>query len=139
MGNDAGRHLDQRGGDPVMFTDCAGAFVAVRCPVEVPSRAGDEIRTGERALGGGHSIGSMAVRTVLQRGPKAKKAVAFALDWPGWSRGANAPDLALETFLSYRERYRPIAVAAGMAKAFDAGGRPKVIEDQVGTGSTDFW
>jgi hypothetical protein len=81
----------------------------------------------------------MAVRTVLQRGPKAKKAVAFAIDWPGWSRGANTPDLALATFESYRERYRPIAVAAGMAGEFDAGGRVKVVEDHVGTGSTDFW
>src|SRR5215469_12664873 len=81
----------------------------------------------------------MAVRTVLQRGPKGKKAVAFAIDWPGWSRGASTPELALSTFESYRERYRPIAVAAGMAKEFDAGNRVKIIEDHVGTGSTDFW
>jgi len=81
----------------------------------------------------------MPVRTVLQRGPKAKKAVAFALDWPGWSRGATTPELALTTFESYRDRYRAIAVAAGMAKEFDASGRTKVVEDHVGTGSTDFW
>jgi len=81
----------------------------------------------------------MPVRTVLQRGPKAKKAVAFALDWPGWSRGATTPELALATFESYRDRYRAIAVAAGMAKEFDGSGRTKVVEDHVGTGSTDFW
>jgi hypothetical protein len=81
----------------------------------------------------------MPVRTVLQRGPKAKKAVAFALDWPGWSRGATTPELALTTFESYRDRYRAIAVAAGMAKEFDGSGRTKVVEDHVGTGSTDFW
>ena len=39
----------------------------------------------------------MAVRTVIDRGPKGKRAVAFALDWPGWSRGAKTPEEALET------------------------------------------
>ena len=81
----------------------------------------------------------MPVRTVLERGPKGKKAVAFAVDWPGWSRGAKTPELALELLESYRERYRPIAVAAGMADEFDRAGRLDVVEDRVGTGSTDFW
>jgi hypothetical protein len=81
----------------------------------------------------------MPVRTVVQRGPKGRKAVAFAVDWPGWSRGAKTPEAALELLESYRERYRPIAVAAKLAKEFDAAGRLKVVEDQVGPGSTDFW
>jgi hypothetical protein len=81
----------------------------------------------------------MPVRTVLQRGPKAKKAVAFAVDWPGWSRGAKTPELAVELLGSYRDRYRPIAVAAGMTKPFAAAGRLDVVADEVGTPSTDFW
>jgi hypothetical protein len=81
----------------------------------------------------------MPVRTVVERGPKGKKAVAFAIDWPGWSRGAKTPELALATLESYRERYRPVAVAARMAKEFDAAGTLDVVEDRVGTGSTDFW
>jgi hypothetical protein len=81
----------------------------------------------------------MTVRTVIERGPKGKKAVAFALDWPGWSRGAKTPELALATLESYRGRYRPIALAAGMAREFDAVGPLDVIQDRVGTGSTDFW
>jgi hypothetical protein len=81
----------------------------------------------------------MAVRTVVEHGPKGKKAVAFAVDWPGWSRGAKTPELALETLESYRVRYRPIAVGARMAREFDAAGRLKVVEDRVGPGSTDFW
>src|SRR4051812_4853088 len=81
----------------------------------------------------------MPVRTVVQRGPKGKKAVAFAVDWPGWSRGAKTSELALEMLESYRGRYRPIAVAAGMADEFDAGGALCIVEDRVGTGSTDFW
>ena len=81
----------------------------------------------------------MPVRTVLESGPKAKRFVAFALDWPGWSRGAKGADLALETLESYRERYRPIAQIAGMADEFEAAGALEITEERVGTGSTDFW
>ena len=81
----------------------------------------------------------MPVRTVIQRGPKGKRSVAFAVDWPGWSRGAKTADLALETLESYRDRYRPVAVRAGLVHDFDAAGRLQVIEDGPGTPSTDFW
>ncbi|HKX76163.1 MAG TPA: hypothetical protein VJR05_12335 [Acidimicrobiia bacterium] len=81
----------------------------------------------------------MPVRTVLERGPKEKKVVAFALDWPGWSRGAKTTEQALETFESYRQRYRPIAVEAGLGDEFDAAGPVEIVEDRIGSGMTDFW
>jgi hypothetical protein len=81
----------------------------------------------------------MPMRVVLERGPKAKKFAAFAVDWPGWSRGAKRPEDALETLEAYRERYRPVAVRAGFGREFDAAGPLDVIEDRVGPGSTDFW
>ena len=81
----------------------------------------------------------MSVRTVIERGPNGKRAAAFALDWPGWSRGARSADLAVETLESYRERYRAIARLAGMAREFGAAGQLTIVEDAVGTGSTDFW
>jgi len=81
----------------------------------------------------------MPVRAVIERGPKGKRSVAFSLDWPGWSRGAWTAELALETLEDYRERYRPIADLAGMERDFDAAGPIEVVEDRVGTGSTDFW
>jgi hypothetical protein len=81
----------------------------------------------------------MSIRVVLERGPKAKKVVAFAVDWPGWSRGAKTEDEALERLAAYRERYRSVAVGAGLGPAFDGGGPLDVVEDRVGTGSTDFW
>jgi hypothetical protein len=81
----------------------------------------------------------MPVRTVIERGPKGKKSVAFSLDWAGWERGGKTPEAALETLESYRERYRPIADLAGMAPEFDAAGSLDVVEDHVGTGSVDFW
>jgi hypothetical protein len=81
----------------------------------------------------------MTVRTVIERGPKQKKVVAFSLAWPGWSRGARTDELALETLEAYRARYRPIADLAGMGREFDAAGPLEVVEDRVGTGSVDFW
>jgi hypothetical protein len=81
----------------------------------------------------------MPVRTVIERGPKGKKSVAFSLDWAGWERGGKTPEAALETLESYRERYRPIADLAGMAPEFDAAGSLDVVEDHLGTGSVDFW
>ena len=65
--------------------------------------------------------------------------MAFSIDWPGWSRGAKTAELALETLESYRERYRPVASLAGMSREFDAAGPLEIVEDRVGTGSTDFW
>jgi len=81
----------------------------------------------------------MPVRTVIERGPKGKRLVAISIDWLGWERGAKTAELALEALESYRERYRPIATLAGMAKAFDAAGPLKIVEEKVGPGSTDFW
>jgi len=81
----------------------------------------------------------MPVHTVIERGPKGKRSVAFSIDWPGWSRGAKTAELALETLESYRERYRPVAGLAGMEREFAAAGPLLVVEDKVGTGSTDFW
>lgn len=79
----------------------------------------------------------MPVRAVVQRGPKSKRSVAFALDWPGWSRGAKTPEQALALLESYRERYLPIAVAAGVDD--ELRGPLEVVEDAVGSPSTDFW
>jgi hypothetical protein len=81
----------------------------------------------------------MSVRTVIQRGPKEKKVAAFALDWPGWSRGAKTGSHAVELLETYRDRYRPVAGLAGLAPEFDAAGALELVEDHVGVGSTDFW
>ena len=81
----------------------------------------------------------MPVRVVVQQGPKQKKAVAFAVDWPGWSRGARTPDLAFALLEDYRERYRPVVARAGLADELDAAGTLAVVERSPGTPSTDFW
>jgi hypothetical protein len=81
----------------------------------------------------------MPVRTVVEHGTRDKKSVAFSLDWSGWSRGAKSASEAVETLEAYRARYRPVAEIAGMLAEFDAAGPLEIVEDRVGTGSTDFW
>jgi hypothetical protein len=81
----------------------------------------------------------MSIRTVIERGPKGRRSVAYAIDWPGWSRGAASPELALETLDAYRDRYRPVAQRAGLADELDAAGDLEVVEDHAGNTSTDFW
>lgn len=81
----------------------------------------------------------MTVRTVVQHGPKDKKVAAFAIDWPGWSRGAKTGSGAVELLEAYRSRYRPVADLAGLGPEFGAAGPLELVEDHVGVGSTDFW
>ena len=81
----------------------------------------------------------MPIPIVLERGPKAKRFVAYSVDWPGWSRGAKTGEVAVETLEKYRDRYREVAVLAGLARDFDAAGPLRIAEERVGTGSTDFW
>jgi hypothetical protein len=81
----------------------------------------------------------MSVRVVVQHGPREKKVAAFAIDWPGWRRGAWTGPEAVEVLAAYRDRYRPVAALAGLGDEFDAAGHLELVEDHVGVGSTDFW
>ena len=81
----------------------------------------------------------MPVRVVVQHGPRDKEVAAFAIDWPGWSRGARTGPEAVEVLAAYRDRYRPVAALAGLGDEFDAAGDLELVEDHVGVGSTDFW
>ena len=79
------------------------------------------------------------MRVTLELGPKGKKVVAVAPDWPGLERGANGEEAALERVLAYIPRYAPVAKLAGMEDEFAAISGADVIERYPGTGSTDFW
>ena len=82
----------------------------------------------------------MPVRTVIEHGTKDKRSVAFSLDWPGWSRGAKSADArpgdarVLSGALPAGRGIWP-----GWRDEFDAAGPLEIVEERVGTGSTDFW
>jgi hypothetical protein len=79
------------------------------------------------------------MRVTLEIGPKGKKVVAVAPDWPGLARGAPTEEAALERVRSYIPRYAPVTKLAGMEVAFAASTGVDVVERYGGTGSTDFW
>jgi hypothetical protein len=79
------------------------------------------------------------MRVMLEIGPKGKKVVAVAPDWPGLARGAATEEAAIERLRSYIPRYAAVAKQAGMEAAFATISDVNVIEHYPGTGSTDFW
>jgi hypothetical protein len=79
------------------------------------------------------------IRVMLEIGPKGKKVVAVAADWPGLERGAKTEEAAIEHLLSYVPRYATVTKLAGMQAAFANNAVVDVIEQYPGTGSTDFW
>jgi hypothetical protein len=79
------------------------------------------------------------IRVMLEIGPKGKKVVAVAPDWPGLARGEATGEAAVERLLSYVPRYAPVAKLAGMEEAFADITGANVVEQYPGVGSTDFW
>ena len=78
-------------------------------------------------------------RVTLEIGPKGKKMVAVAADWPGLERGGKTAEDAIERLRSYLPRYAQVAKLAEMDAAFAAVKKFDVVEQYPGTGSTDFW
>jgi predicted RNase H-like HicB family nuclease len=79
------------------------------------------------------------LRVALEIGPKGKKAVAVAPDWPGLSRGAKTGEEAIENLRFYLPRYAQVATLADMSAEFEAIQEIDLVEQYPGTPSTDFW
>ncbi len=79
------------------------------------------------------------LRVMLETGPKGKRVVAVAQDWPGLTRGAKTAEVAVEHLLAYLPRYARVAHLAGMEGEFADTAGVDVVEQITGTGSTDFW
>ena len=79
------------------------------------------------------------LRVLLEIGPKGKRVVASAMDWPGLERWGRTEDEAVEKLLSYRPRYAPVAKRLGLGADFERDLRPHVLERTPGNTSTDWW
>ena len=79
------------------------------------------------------------MRVTLEIGPKGKRVVAVAPDWPGLERGAATGEAAIERLLAYIPRYAAVTKLAGMETAFANISSVDMVEQYPGTGSTDFW
>ncbi len=79
------------------------------------------------------------MRVTLEIGPKGKRMVAVAPDWPGLERGAKSEEDAIAKLRAYIPRYSQVAKRARMDAEFAALKNINVVEEYPGTGSTDFW
>ena len=84
-------------------------------------------------------VGVNELRVALEVGPKGRKVVAVATEWPGLARGAKNEEDAVATLTSYLPRYAAVARAAGLDHAFSSDATLRVTERYPGVGSTDFW
>ena len=73
-------------------------------------------------------------RVTLEMGPKGKKVVAVAPDWPGLERGAKSVEDAVEKLRSYVPRYAQIAKLAEMDAEFSTIKKFDVVEQYPGIG-----
>lgn len=76
---------------------------------------------------------------VLEIGPKGKRVVAAAYEWPGLDRWGRSEDDALGKLAGYVARYRSVAERAGLAPAFESQEVFEVVERYAGNTSTDYW
>src|SRR3989442_1652552 len=80
------------------------------------------------------------MRVTLEIGPKGKRVVAAAPDWPGLERGAKTTEATIERLRAYLPRYARIAELAGVDAGFArVSTSVDVVEEYPGNGSTDFW
>ena len=78
-------------------------------------------------------------RVLLEIGPKGRKVVAGAMDWPGLDRAGATEEEALARIETYRPRYAPVADRAGLGPAFARATELDIVERTPGNTSTDWW
>jgi len=79
------------------------------------------------------------LRVLVEQGPKGKRWVAIAVDWPGLERGGRDEGTAVAKLRDYVPRYVRVAERAGLAHELRGNPKLNVIGRYIGTGSTDFW
>ena len=68
----------------------------------------------------------------------AKKAFAWAIDWPGWCRSGKNAELAREALVAYAPRYEVVAKAAKLDLPDVDGSEVDVVDSVGGGGGTEF-
>lgn len=79
------------------------------------------------------------LRVLLEIGPKGKRIVAAAMDWPGLERWGRTEHDAVESLGAYLPRYVPVAVRVGLRPEFERSIKPHIVKHTPGNTSTDWW
>jgi hypothetical protein len=68
----------------------------------------------------------------------AKKAFAWAIDWPGWARSGKTAELARVALIDYARRYATVAEVAKLEMADVDGDVLEIVDSVAGGSGTDF-
>jgi hypothetical protein len=68
----------------------------------------------------------------------AKKAFAWAVDWPGWCRSGKDAALAREALIAYAPRFAGVAKTAGLELPDVDGGELDIVDSVGGGSGTEF-
>src|SRR6188474_1829305 len=79
------------------------------------------------------------LRVLIEIGPKGKRIVAAAMDWPGLERWGRTEREAVEKLSAYVPRYVPVAERVGLRSELGRGVTPRIVERTPGNTSTDWW
>ena len=79
------------------------------------------------------------LRVLLEIGPKGKRIVAAAMDWPGLERWGLTERDAVDRLRAYVPRYAPVAERLGLRSELERGVTPHIVERTPGNTSTDWW
>ena len=79
------------------------------------------------------------LRVLLEIGPKGKRIVAAAMDWPGLERWGRTEHDAVDRLRAYVPRYVPVAERVGLRSELERGVMPHIVERTPGNTSTDWW
>ena len=79
------------------------------------------------------------MKLLIEQGPKQKRFVGFAPDWPGFERNGKTEHDLLEKLEAYLPRYTRVAARAGQEAPFLSQNHIEVIGRYPGNTSTDYW
>jgi hypothetical protein len=68
----------------------------------------------------------------------AKKAFAWAIDWPGWARSGKTNELARDALIAYAPRYAVVVNVAKLAMPKVDDDVLEIVDSVAGGGGTDF-
>ena len=68
----------------------------------------------------------------------AKRAFAWAIDWPGWARAGKTSELARATLVEYAPRYALVAAVAGLDLPETDRASLDIVDSVPGGSGTDF-
>ncbi len=73
-----------------------------------------------------------------ERGPKGKRVVAYAIEWPGWSRWGKTSQDAIDALIAHRDRYNEVLTLEHVRHIPADTSQLEIVQTVPGSATTDF-